>query len=35
VTVDRRELLAIGAGGALGALLRAGLVELIPTRAGH
>jgi fluoride exporter len=30
VNVDRRELLAIFIGGFIGALLRAGLVELIP-----
>jgi fluoride exporter len=35
VTTDRRELVAIFAGGALGSLARAGLVELWPPRAGH
>lgn len=33
--IDRRELVAIFAGGALGALMRAGLVEAFPTAAGH
>src|SRR5437868_6275307 len=33
--IDRRELLAIFCGGALGAGLRAGFVELAPTAAGH
>jgi CrcB protein len=33
--MDRRQLVAIFAGGALGALARAGLVELWPPRAGH
>jgi CrcB protein len=32
---DRRALLAIFAGGALGAALRTGLVELAPTHTGH
>ena len=32
---DRRALAAIFAGGALGAGLRTGLVELAPVRAGH
>jgi fluoride exporter len=32
--IDRRELLAIFCGGAIGALLRAGLVELAPAHAG-
>jgi len=32
--LDLRELGAIFAGGALGAALRTGLVELVPTRAG-
>ncbi len=35
MTWDRRQLLAIFAGGALGALARAGLVELWPPRPGH
>jgi CrcB protein len=35
VGTDRRLLLAIFAGGAIGALARAGLVELWPPRAGH
>jgi CrcB protein len=35
VTWDRRQLVAIFAGGALGALARAGLVELWPPRPGH
>jgi fluoride exporter len=34
VRIDRRELIAIFCGGALGALLRAGAVELFATRAG-
>ena len=33
--IDRRELLAIFCGGALGASLRAGFAELAPTAAGH
>ena len=33
--VDRRELVAIFAGGALGALLRAGLAEAFASRAGQ
>jgi CrcB protein len=33
--IDRRELLAIFTGGALGALARAGYVEAVPTPAGH
>src|SRR5437763_16023305 len=33
--IDRRELLAIFCGGALGAGLRAGFVELAPTASGH
>jgi fluoride exporter len=32
--VDRAELLAIACGGALGALLRLGMVEALPARAG-
>lgn len=32
ITADRRELAAVFAGGCLGALLRAGLVELAPHR---
>src|SRR5213592_807100 len=35
MAVDRRELAAIFAGGAAGALLRAGLVEALPPRPGH
>ena len=35
MTWDRRQLLASFAGGALGALARAGLVELWPPRPGH
>jgi fluoride exporter len=35
VDVDRRELLAIFAGGALGGGARTGLAELAPTPAGH
>jgi fluoride exporter len=34
MTVDRRELAAIFAGGAIGALARAGLVQAFPGRAG-
>jgi CrcB protein len=34
MTVDRRELAAIFAGGALGALARAALVQAFPVRAG-
>lgn len=33
--VDRRTLLAIFCGGVLGALLRYGLVELLPSEPGH
>jgi CrcB protein len=32
---DRRELAAIFAGGAIGAIARAGLVEAFPVRPGH
>jgi CrcB protein len=35
LTIDRRELLAIFIGGALGGGLRTGLSELAPTPAGH
>jgi CrcB protein len=35
VTVDRRELAAIFAGGAVGACARTALVEAAPTTAGH
>jgi CrcB protein len=35
VQIDRRELLAIFCGGALGALLRAGLAEAAPTSPGR
>jgi CrcB protein len=35
LNVDRRELAAIFVGGAIGAGLRTGLVELAGTRAGH
>lgn len=35
VLADRRELVAIFAGGAVGAAARTGFTELAPTRAGH
>ena len=35
MTVDRRELAAIFAGGALGAAIRTGLTDLAPTHTGH
>jgi CrcB protein len=34
-TLDRRELAAVFAGGVVGALARAGLVEALPHRSGH
>jgi fluoride exporter len=35
ISIDRRELAAIFAGGALGSALRTGLSELAPTHTGH